>query len=253
MNIVMDEKLKHRLIGLAVIISLGAIFAPAMMKKSNQRAENFSVNVTLPPKPSTPNVVMSDEKEVFKTIKVAKVTLPSVPEGRQLPEFVKAERIKSDLLEKPKALAQTESHPKAQPVRIALNEQAKPKAKKIIKVASVAPVKRNPALALRKQNTHKVVRVAKTPSRTLIKPGITADVYALQLASFTQLTNAQILVSKLRNRGYKANYTTARSGQGAVYKVLVGHSPRRNDVLRLKGQLASAMQLNGFIVNTRVS
>ena len=70
MKLVMDEKLKHRLIGLAVIISLGAIFAPAMMKKSSQRLEsNFSVNVKLPPKPLAPDVVMTDEKEMFKTIK----------------------------------------------------------------------------------------------------------------------------------------------------------------------------------------
>lgn len=32
MTLVIDERIKHRLIGLAVIISLGAIFAPAIMK-----------------------------------------------------------------------------------------------------------------------------------------------------------------------------------------------------------------------------
>lgn len=32
MKLIMDEKVKHRLIGLAVIISLGAIFAPALIK-----------------------------------------------------------------------------------------------------------------------------------------------------------------------------------------------------------------------------
>ena len=79
MKLVMDEKLKHRLIGLAVIISLGAIFAPAIMKKSSQNLEsNYSVNIKLPPKPLVPDVVSSNEKEVFQTIKVAKVKIPSV-------------------------------------------------------------------------------------------------------------------------------------------------------------------------------
>lgn len=80
MKLIMDEKVKHRLIGLAVIISLGAIFAPALIKKSSQSPEsNFSVNVKLPPKPLPPDVVITDEKEVFKTIKVAKTEIPPIP------------------------------------------------------------------------------------------------------------------------------------------------------------------------------
>lgn len=80
MKLVIDEKLKHRLVGVAVVLSLGAIFLPAMMKKSSQRLENhFSVKVQLPPKPTTPNVAITNEKEMFETIKVAKVEIPSAP------------------------------------------------------------------------------------------------------------------------------------------------------------------------------
>lgn len=32
MKLVIDEKLKHHLVGVAVVLSLGAIFLPAMMK-----------------------------------------------------------------------------------------------------------------------------------------------------------------------------------------------------------------------------
>ncbi len=94
MKLVLDEKLKHRLIGVAVIISLGAIFAPALIKKSNLRNEgNFTVNVQLPPKPVAPNIVINDEQEVFKTIKIAKVTLPQDNEKPSI-ELTKAEPLK---------------------------------------------------------------------------------------------------------------------------------------------------------------
>jgi DedD protein len=79
------------------------------------------------------------------------------------------------------------------------------------------------------------------------------EVYAVQLASFSHLNNAQSLVNRLRAKGYKANYTKTANNRGAVYKVFAGNSPRKLDVLKLKTQLATAMQINGFVVNTGVS
>ncbi len=60
-------------------------------------------------------------------------------------------------------------------------------------------------------------------------------------------------MNKLHSKGYKATYAKVSGKQGAIYKVFAGHSPNKNDVIRVKTQLASAMQLNGFVVNTRVS
>ena len=267
MKLVMDEKLKHRLIGLAVIISLGAIFAPAVMKKSSQHIDNnFSVNVKLPPKPIAPDVVLTDEKEMFKTIKVAKVEIPSVSEQRQLTELVKAEPVKSELasLSQKQIVAQVEQDVKSQPMQLALNNAADNTVRKTIKVAAVQPAKRAATHALKQNPAKKSIKVAKTNKTARITKAVKVarintnsaskkDVYAVQLASFSQLSNAQALVSRLRGKGYKASYTKAPSGQGAVYKVYAGYSPRKNDVMKLKTQLASAMQLNGFVVNTGVS
>ncbi|MCL9684630.1 SPOR domain-containing protein [Legionella maioricensis] len=254
MKLVMDEKLKHRLVGLAVILSLGAIFAPAVMKKSSQHVDgNFSVNVKLPPKPLAPDVVLTDEKEVFKTIKVAKVEIPSVSEKRQLTELVKAEPVKSDLINaNPKPDVKVAANSNAAPVHLAVNEAANNTAKKIIKVANPQPAKPPVAVALKQKAVTKVVPVTKV-AQANNKPSIRKDIYAVQLASFSQLANAQTLVNKLHSKGYKANFIRTKGKQGPVYKVYVGHSPRKTDVMKLKTQLASAMQLNGFVVNTGVS
>lgn len=280
MKLEMDEKLKHRLIGLAVIISLGAIFAPAVMKKSSQNLDhNMSVNVKLPQKPIAPDVVLSDEKEVFKTIKVAKVEIQPVSEERQLTELVKAEPVKSATLHDKQAeeiANAVNSQMKIEPVHLALNEAASHTAKKIVKKATIQsiaqskPIKKPTNVALKQQKVAPKVALLSKPIKTRTQVARTAtnkqlarvnkataikrDIYALQLASFSQVTNAQALVNKLRVKGYKANFVKIPTGRGnAVYKVYVGHSPRKDDVMRLKTQLASAMQINGFVVNTGVS
>lgn len=227
MKLVMDERLKHRLVGIAVIVSLGAIFLPAIMKKSSQRLEgNFSVNVQLPPKPLAPHVAVTDEDQMFKTIKVSKKTnldkedfIPAVP------------------------VAQVETAPASIEPALA----AKTAVKKEIKVAANKPVKSAVKAVKAKVAVKPVIaKINKTPT---IKKGI----YALQLASFSKLDNAQALVSKLQHKGYKANYTQVAGRKGLIYKVFVGHSPNKNNVLKLKNQLATAMQLNGLVVNTGVS
>jgi DedD protein len=250
----MDEKLKHRLIGLAVIISLGAIFAPAVMKKSSQRLDgNFSVNVKLPPKPIAPNVVTTDENELFKTIKVAKVTIPSISDNKHVSHLVKAESIKSNA--ESKVLA-NKLNTRSEPIQLALNQAATVTAKKSIQ-AAVKISKPSPVVALKAATPIKppVINKSAKPIREAraSTSQIKKDIYAVQLASFTELKNAQTLVEKLKSKGFQANFAKMPSQRGTVYKVYAGHSPRKIEVIKLKSQLASTMQINGFIVTTGVS
>lgn len=254
MKLVIDEKLKHRLIGLAVIVSLVAIFAPAVMKKSSQNlVTNYSVHVRLPPKPSAPNVVMSDEKELFETIKVAKVHIPEVSSESQLPELATMEAIKSDSALQPIHELASNADNKEQ---AALNESVIPAIKSQAKIAlKAAVVKAAPVVAVIKKPALKINKAIHRPiaKKVAVKALAKADIYAVQLASFAQLANAQALVNKLHSKGYKASFTRIKGQQGPIYKVYAGHSSNKTAVLKVKTQLASAMQLNGFIVNTRVS
>lgn len=273
MKLVIDEKLKHRLIGVAVIISLGAIFAPAMMKKSNQNMENnYSVRVKLPSKPNEPSVAIADEKEVFKTIKIAKVKIPDVATESQLPELAKAEVLHSEVVAHRElaTIEPTDEELNAETVKVALKQAAqnsvkhtvnhvaknthtKPTTKAVTVASKGAKSGKNASIATVKPKIQPhPVKVA-TTRIVPKKPAMRSDIYAVQLASFSRLSNAQALVNKLHSRGYKANFIKVASRQGITYKVYAGHSPRKTDVLKVKTQLASAMQLNGFIVNTGVS
>lgn len=266
MKLVMDETLKHRVVGLAVIISLGAIFAPAIMKKSSERLEHhFSVNMPIPKQPLTPRLAKADSKEMFQTIKVARVKIQSVSAANKLPQLAAAQPIDKVSFEK---LADAPTH-------FAVNSGANVKAKDAVSLAALKPAVKTPAIALQQKLASPIKPTTKSTAKkidvsavkvaakkTVVKPQVNlaakrnlnkASLYALQLASFSQMSNAQSLVNKLQAKGYKANFSKTLGKNGAIYKVFVGHSASKDDVLKLKTQLASAMQLNGFVVNTGVS
>jgi DedD protein len=245
MKLVIDEKLKHRLVGLAVVLSLGAMFLPGMMKKSSQRLEHhFSVNVQLPPKPKAPNVAITDKKEMFQTIKVAHIKIPPMP--KQRPSDSKAQDyIQSIELAKEKALsveakkAASNAETLTKPIELALNNA----------------VKKNPVVTPKAKPLAAVARINKPSIKQVIaqNPSLKKEIYAVQLASFSKLSNAEALVGKLQGKGYKANYIKSSGRNGVIYKVYVGYSPIKSEVMKLRTQLASAMQLDGFVVNTGVS
>lgn len=244
MKLVLDEKLKHRLIGLAVVISLAAIFAPAVMRKSSQRLEhNFSANVQLPPKPIAPNVVVTEEKDVFKTIKVARVDIPTVSHESNLPQLAKAQSIRATRSGNDVASEIASVEPELKSLQLALDDRTNTPIQKTV----TTPVKRVVAHSV--EHKQKVITKTQKTSKTATKK----DVYSVQLASFSRLSNAQSLVNRLKAKGYKANLVKIASRNGVVYKVSAGQLPYKEEALRLKMQLASAMQLNGFVVNTGVS
>lgn len=72
----MDEKVRHRLVGIAVIVSLGVIVTPAMLKKSSQPYDlQKTANYRIPKRPQLPKVVVVDKKETFSGVKIAHVNL----------------------------------------------------------------------------------------------------------------------------------------------------------------------------------
>ncbi|PJD93903.1 MAG: hypothetical protein CK424_01205 [Legionella sp.] len=73
---ILDDRIKHRLIGFVVVLSLMIIFLPAMLRQSNQRFDEV-VSFRVPKKPVAPQMAMVDKAHMFKTVKVATVTIPT--------------------------------------------------------------------------------------------------------------------------------------------------------------------------------
>ena len=219
MKFAIDERVKHRLTGLVVIISIAAIFLPAMMKKSNQHFdESVSASIKLPAKPIPPKLTIQNDKALFKTIQLARVDKPIRVDVPPVSKFSKAEPIS--------------------------------------KTSTIAPVIVQQKVPVLTKKTIVQVRtkavhpdMIKSASSALLKK----DRYAVQLASFSQQSNAQVLVSRLRSQGYSANYIKILGKQGEYYKVVVGQLDAREAAVLLQKKLASSMQLHGFIVKTGVS
>jgi len=213
MNLSIDERTKHRLTGMLVLLAIAIIFLPAMLKKSNQHlAENIHLSVQIPPKPNAPEVAMASEKVVFETVKVQKLPLP-------------------------KAIKPTEAS------QIASLDSEALKPKKVVAKAKPAPAPRPVA--------KKPVAITQKPKTIAVKSA--EQQFAVQIASFSVLKNAESLVSKLQNQGFKARYHVISSADGAIYKVTVGQVDDRADANRLKERLSNQANIKGFIVKHEVS
>ncbi|MDF1683192.1 MAG: SPOR domain-containing protein [Legionellaceae bacterium] len=231
MNISIDERTKHRLTGLVVILAVAIIFVPAMVKKSNQRLEeNIHLSIQLPPKPSEPKIAVADKQAVFETVKIAEVTLPVTKKPVHVSQIARAEGLQLKTPEK-----------KHVPV---LNKPVVAKTKIKQPMATIKP---------------KPVKLVQTPPKPVVTPVNLAKLekdmtqaYAVQLASFSSQDNAEKLVYHLRDHGYKAQYHASTQGNNALYKVIVGQLDDRDDAHALKEKLSESLQLHGFVVKRGV-
>lgn len=269
-----DERVKHRMVGLAVILSVVAIFLPAILKRTNQPFDNMSrVSVRLPVKPAMPEVQMVEETRLFKTIKVAHVEVQPVPTQLQVAAVSKPvslakkpslpnvevaqmnslkarsseEGAKSTNSKETTHVAVQANLTRAHRVETALRASILPPTPQVIKRSATVE-----KVALRHAApVHQVARIS-MPMAVKVISSKNRNAFAVQVANFSSLENANILLTKLKSRGFQAHYTRIHSPRGINYKVLVGRSEKRDDVVRIQQQLANQLQLKGFVVDAEV-
>ena len=213
MKFVLDEHVKHRAIGIVVLLSIIALFITTVMQKSNRNfEENISLTVRLPAKPMVPQVAISEEKTVFQSLKVAHAELPAMLPIRPM-QIVKAEPLSI------KSVVPSATMPNKKPTAINVASIVKPA---VLSAAAPKKLAKAAVIGLKKQR------------------------YAIQLGSFSQQDNATILVQRLKKQGYVA----ISNKQGSYYKVIVGEVTARDDALRLQKKLVTNMQLKGFLIKT---
>lgn len=220
MKFIMDERVKHRLIGVAVIVALGAIFAPALLHKTDSPVEDkVNIAVTLPPKPVQPKPILVENKN-----EITQAIPNEVPSENDelLPPVTVA-------LKPPKALSDIQIAMKQELIRA---QKLKPNQK-----SNTSPSSASPSLSSKKN-----------PGISTAKINANNGKYAVQLATFQQQSNAVTLINKLKNKGFKATINKVTSNNGPIYKVLVGQVQNKMQAQNLKEQLARIMHLQGFVV-----
>lgn len=239
-----DDKMKHRVIGLAVLLSIALIFVPAMVKKSSQRLEkNMNIALQLAPKPVFPDVIAVEPQALLQTVKVAHVVIPEVVDNQKvaLPTTVQAMSLSGktmasrSLVQKTPVLA---SKPVIVPVkplrRVVVAALSLPKQPKMLVKKGV--VAKKPVLVKKVTLIKKAMPVKKVALKT--------NLFAVQMASFEKQTNAQTLVQTLQKKGFKAAFRK----EGNQYRVLVGELSQREQAKTLQKQLVNLTQLTGFVV-----
>lgn len=75
MKKIIDERAKHRLVGVIVVLALMIIILPAMMRESDKNFDEFT-SYHAPKPPSLPKVSRVDQHEMLRSVKVVSVALP---------------------------------------------------------------------------------------------------------------------------------------------------------------------------------
>ena len=126
----MEQQLKQRLVGVAVIFSLAIIFVPMLLDGSGNRPQQLNITIPPPPQIATNDHVQEKIIEIRKKVEELPELQPVVVDEASDPPVVEVAKEADQKEAEPPATeqkAQPEPKPKAQTEKVAKVEAAKPK------------------------------------------------------------------------------------------------------------------------------
>jgi DedD protein len=206
----MDEQLKRRLVGAAVLVGCAIFFLPMIF--DNSGIDNSGLEQTnLPPRP--------DDERFSSRIIPLDVTEYEV------------EAPAGEIVESPAALLDEIAGSNVAPVSAAGSDN----------VASAATEITTPAAKDAIETTE--LQPAVGPQTRV---GVTA--WVIQVGSFSNSDNATALEERLKSSGYRAFVEKVYGEKGAVHRVRVGPELMRSDAIGLREKLEKEVKLKGLVV-----
>ncbi|MDD2759709.1 MAG: SPOR domain-containing protein [Methylomonas sp.] len=251
----MDQELKQRLIGAAVITALAAIFVPMLFDDPIDESGKTINELKIPALPSKAQDVeiMPLPEKVEDVATVAPEDRPSAPAPEPAVVYEGEEDVDIEMLKQPRAVISEKEaavSPKAKSVEPALNlADEEDVALPAEKITPAKAVKAAPTPVVVDEEPVKVVKPAAVDSAG--KPSAAAQNatirWYLNAGSFSKKENALTMQENLKKQGFAASIKEAASDKGPVYKVRVGPMLDKAKAQEVKAKLA---QIN---VNTFVS
>ena len=203
----MDTRLKHRLVGTAVIVALAVIFLPELLRPVAER-QPVVETMDLPPRP-----VHFLEPTVGEPL-----LPPSAPEPTQ-PSTASADR---------PSPGESEHEPRA-----ALEQAPSPLAENRTEDAD--------------RGTEDAADPGEVQSSGNEVPELSANLQAwvVQVGSFAEERNAEALRDKLRAAEFTAFVETAHIGERKMYRVRVGPELEKRVAEQLKDEIHAELQIAG--------
>lgn len=75
MKKILDERAKHRVVGLIVVFALMIIILPAMMRESDKHFDEFP-SYHMPKRPPLPKISLTEKDTMLRSVKMASVSVP---------------------------------------------------------------------------------------------------------------------------------------------------------------------------------
>ncbi|OGT76204.1 MAG: hypothetical protein A2W76_11805 [Gammaproteobacteria bacterium RIFCSPLOWO2_12_47_11] len=205
----MEQGLKERLVGAAVIVILAVIFIPMLLDDTEDQ-EVVITETNIPPKPENMPLPPSVDERIIPADSNFSSRIIPVQEEPAVEE-----------VEEPVVQKTEEAVPPAEK-----KETTSPKPAQTAGQKSAAAAGKNDEPAT--------------------NVGVSA--WVVQLGSFSSEKNAQELNQKLKQAGFRSFVEPLKQNNTTSYRVRVGPELRRSDAQIIKEKLKSTMQIEGIIV-----
>lgn len=234
----MEERLKQRLVGAVVLVSLAVVFVPILFDMPGETNGETSADL-----------------------------ISGVPERPQV-EFGSSAGGTLDAPQTPRLDTELEREGSRNASRAGTGERTVPSEVPVAGTTSSAPgapapartadAAEQPAPDVRSETS--VARADPAPAKKQVEQGAAskpvaeasaAGGWTVQLGSFLKSENALALRKRLRARGYTAFVESGSSARGDVSRVLVGPMPDREQAKASAAKLQREMALEGIVVPYR--
>ena len=231
----MEERLKQRLVGAVVLVSLAVVFVPILFDLPREER----------PEPSGTPISEIPERPQDRSGSPVSINL-DLPQTQRLDAEVERERGVSDPdadgggVSSGAGATDSAATPSATPAGAApaTAESSEPPAS--ADRSDPSPAGSVPAAAAGEPAEDSEQQQAVQASAT--------DGWMVQLGSFAKSENALALRKRLREKGYPAFVESGSSAQGAVSRVFVGPMPDRRQARDSAAKLRREMALEGIVV-----
>jgi len=238
-----DEKLKQRLVGASVVISLGVIFLP-MILDGGRHTEFAKIRIEIPSQPEVnyssrieplarPEVRLRKPEEVMSSTDIDEIEAEGLAPilDEELAELIKP-------IEEPEEIVSKQGVD----VRKSTAEVKKP-AKTIPKPAPKASKPEKPKKTVAKAKTKESTPILPLPAPSAV------SAWVVQVGSFSSRQSAIGLRDKLRKHGFTAFVESFMKKGKASHRVRIGPESTRSRSETTLAALKKKMQLEGIVVS----
>ncbi len=243
----MDDQLKRRLVGAAVVVSLGIIFLPLILD-GGRHAELKEVHIKVPPPPE-----IDYAPSIEPPVEVTEPEPPIVAEPFANPTISRLEQADFGRHD------DTAQKKPAQPLRtdIATSDSVKStkmsqevparKPNRYVGKTSAADVKPLKPESTTDSPAIRPVRKSNLPKSSKVTSPVT--VWVIQVGSFSNRANAVELRDKLRKNGFKSFVESFENTGESSHRVRIGPETDRSRAEESLSMLKSKLEINGIIVS----